>query len=344
LSTLLISLTMSKRLQDLTIWLQSLYQNDFSPPQALPGDASFRRYFRINYQGQSQIIMDAPPTHEHVAPFLDIAQRLHSAGLNVPQILAQNEAQGFYVLTDLGTELYLPHLSEERVERLYGDALAALAVMQVCVEQHGLPLYSRELLQFEMGLYPEWLLQRHLGIHLSARESTALKECFAVLTQEALAQPQVFVHRDYHSRNLLLNPYHNPGIIDFQDAVIGALTYDLVSLLRDCYIVWPRTQVEAWVLGYYSLAQQLGLVPNSVSEATFLRWFDLMGIQRHIKVAGIFARLYHRDGKQGYLADIPTTLRYIIDIAKNYPETHFLAQLNHDKVLPAVLAWTQSKE
>jgi N-acetylmuramate 1-kinase len=325
---------MPKRLEDLKIWLHSQFPQNLRGPEAITNDASFRRYFRVYVNDRSYIVMDAPPVRENNAAFLDVAQRLRAAGLNVPEVLAENSAQGFYLLSDLGMDLYLPHLDEDRVERLYGDALAALAVMQVCADTRGLPSYTNELLQFEMSLYPDWLLAKHLHYAPSPAERIALQNCFDFLSLAAQAQTQVFVHRDYHARNLLVTPHHNPGIVDFQDALIGPVTYDLVSLLRDCYIVWPRARVEDWVLGYHQLAQHMGIVDEMVSDKLFLRWFDLMGLQRHIKVAGIFARLCHRDGKTAYLQDIPTALRYIIEVAQDYPEVQFLASFNQEKVLP----------
>lgn len=310
---------MSYREQLLHDWLCQVASPHPVELHAMTNDASFRRYFRATWDGKCYVAMDAPPDKENLAAFIDVAQRLGKAGLNAPQILAKNLQAGFLLLTDLGDDLYLPVLQQgkaERVEQLYSAALEALATMQAQISCAGLPLYDKALLHREMQLFPDWLLQEHLHLSLSDAEQEMLQSCFAQLSACALAQPQVFVHRDYHSRNLLIHR-NNPGIIDFQDAVCGAVTYDLVSLLRDAYIVWPPAQVKHWVLAYQQRALQKGIITEQ-DEQVFLRWFDWMGLQRHLKVAGIFARLYHRDGKQGYLADIPGVLGYIIDIAQQY--------------------------
>jgi aminoglycoside/choline kinase family phosphotransferase len=321
---------MSNRLNLLEKWLQDSVPGEVSKPAALNSDASFRRYFRVNVDGVPHVVMDAPPDKENNEAFLDIARRLHNSGVQVPDIVVENRAAGFFLLSDLGDDVYLTVLHEDNVERLYGDALAALAAMQVCTDVQGLPQYNAELLQFELALYPDWLLKQHLQIALSDAQTLKLQTCFDFLTQQALAQPQVFVHRDYHARNLLITPSQTPGIIDFQDAVVGPVTYDLVSLLRDCYIVWPRERVIDWVNGYYELALQMGIIDESISATQFIRDFDLMGVQRHVKVAGIFARLCHRDGKQAYLKDIPTALKYILEVAPDYPELAFLLELTQD--------------
>lgn len=278
-------------------------------------DASFRRYFRLRQEQASWIVMDAPPPHEAVAPFIKVAQALAAIGLNVPQVLAADRQQGLLLLTDLGDQPLLQLLTPERVDRLYGDALGALAILQSCGPLD-LPPYDEPLLLREMALFSEWYLQRHLGLSLSEREQQQLGEQFALLAARALAQPQVPVHRDYHARNLMYHR-HNPAILDFQDAVIGPVTYDLVSLLRDCYIAWPADQVEAWALGYHELALQHGILQQR-DEARFLHDFDWMGVQRHLKAVGIFARLWHRDGKSGYLDDIPRTLSYLRQVCGRY--------------------------
>ena len=284
------------------------------------GDASFRRYFRVTLDdGATLIAMDAPPEKEDCAPFVQIANRLHALGLHVPAIHAQSLAQGFLLLEDLGSVHYLDRLDDASVDRLYGDALGALLVVQGCVPVEGLPDYDRAMLLREMALFPDWLLGRELGIDLMPDERTALDAVFEHLVDNALEQPRVCVLRDYHSRNLMVTASPNPGILDFQDAVAGPVTYDLVSLLKDCYIAWPRARVVDWVYGYHELATQSGVL-REVDEARFLRWFDLMGVQRHLKAAGIFARLNRRDGKPGYLKDIPRTVDYIIGLEGGYPE------------------------
>ncbi|MES9971930.1 MAG: phosphotransferase [Candidatus Thiodiazotropha sp.] len=301
---------MPQRIQQLKTWLVSLPElSDFSFETA-SNDASFRRYFRVCEAGKSYIAMDAPPEREDSKPFVQVAEAFESIGLNVPHIYARDLTQGFMLLEDLGTELYLDSLTAQTVDRLYGDALGALATLQACGPTQQLPVYDRDLLMQEMALFRDWLLLKELGLTLSEAENSLLDRVFGLLADSALEQPQVCVHRDYHSRNLMVTGRHNPGILDFQDAVLGPVTYDLVSLLRDCYISWPAQQVRDWAMGYYELAVQSGIL-RSQHEAGFLTWFDLMGVQRHLKASGIFARLNRRDGKSGYLKDIPRTLEYI---------------------------------
>lgn len=311
-------------------WVRNACNNPHATLRAMQNDASFRRYFRVFLSDNTTLIaMDAPPDKENSKPFVNVAQRLFKAGLNVPEIKAIDWENGFLLLTDLGDDLYLPILKENdriKIDRLYGDALAALATMQTCVETDQLPLYDEKLLRFEMSLLPDWFITKHLGIILTDEKQKELDSCFDLLIKNALEQPQVFVHRDYHSRNLLIHSRHNPAILDFQDAVKGAVTYDLVSLLKDAYISFPKEWIDEKVVGYHQLATQMGIISN-VSEKEFLKWFDLMGLQRHIKVVGIFARLYHRDGKAGYLKDIPLVLKYIIETADLYPEMHGLKEL-----------------
>ncbi|MDT8387733.1 MAG: phosphotransferase [Thiogranum sp.] len=286
-------------------------------------DASFRRYFRVQQNGTSYILMDAPPAQEDCRPFAQVTQLFLGLGLHVPELIASDLERGFLLLGDLGSRLYLDELHEDTADRLYGDALGALATLQSCgpAGECSLPVYDRRLLMSEMALFSDWLLDRHLGMTLESAEQDALQRIFGLLADSALGQPVVCVHRDFHSRNLMVTPVHNPGILDYQDAVLGPVTYDLVSLLRDCYIAWPRERVEGWVLGYRELALQMGILrPGQADEATFLRWFDWMGVQRHLKAAGIFARLNDRDGKPTYLRDIPRTLGYVVDVCSRYPE------------------------
>lgn len=313
---------MPERLQQIEAWLRQ--DAAFAAPDIRPAsaDASFRRYFRVHAGDASYIVMDAPPDKEDMGPFLKVDALFLDIGLNVPRVLRADIERGFYLLSDLGDEHYLRALNAASVQRLYGDALGALLVIQAQGPQAGeLPPYDRPLLLREMELFREWLVGRHLGLDLDADQTAMLDRCFDRLAQSALAQPQVCVHRDFHSRNLMVTSRHNPGILDFQDAVIGPLTYDLVSLLRDCYIAWPRDCVEDWALGYRELALHSGVLrPGQADERRFLQWFDWMGVQRHLKAAGIFARLYRRDGKPGYLGDIPRTLGYVVDVAGRYPE------------------------
>lgn len=329
------------RLQALRAWLErSLGFAGFGLAPA-SADASFRRYFRVTRAGHAPlIVMDAPPGREDVGPYLRVAAMLQRIGVNAPRVLERSVEDGFLLLSDLGTRMYLPELSQPgRADPLYADALDAL----VRIQSHGapaaleLPPYDAKLLRFEMSLFPDWLLQRHLGLALSAQEETMLRESMDALVANALEQPQVFVHRDYHSRNLMVCPAANPGILDFQDAVRGGLTYDLVSLLRDSYIAWPQQRVVGWALEFRRKAAAAGLETGR-DEAQFLRWFDLMGVQRHLKVGGIFARLWHRDGKQGYLADIPRTLQYAVGSCARHADFAELGALIESRVLPAVVA------
>lgn len=322
-------------------WLATVLPNKDLKVAPASSDASFRRYFRVNYDDISHIVMDAPPERENCRPFVAIAAALGDLGLQVPQVLEADLEQGFLLLTDLGSRQYLAELNEASVENLYGDALSALARLQLGGDTTGslLPPYDVALLHREMELFREWFLGRHLSLILSEAEHRLLDQAFAGLADSALEQPRVWVHRDYHSRNLMVTAYHNPGVLDFQDAVIGPVTYDPVSLLRDCYIAWPRARVEAWAVGYWEHLRALGR--NDLGDAkTFLRWFDLMGVQRHLKAIGIFARLNIRDGKPVYLHDIPRTLAYLLDVAARYPE---LTEL-HDLLRRRGVAALRAKE
>lgn len=312
---------MSERYELMLEWLRSVLPGQTLAITPASSDASFRRYFRVYHGDESHIVMDAPPDREDCQPFITIARALRQLGLQAPEVVETNLNQGFLLLTDLGSRLYLAALSESTVEKLYGDALEALARLQ----QGGdpltdlLPPYDTALLHQEMELFRTWFLDRHLSLNLTDHEHQILDRSFALLCASALEQPKVWVHRDYHSRNLMVTEHANPGVLDFQDAVIGPITYDLVSLLRDCYIAWPRERIEAWVLRYYARLRCSGL-QGLEDSAAFLRWFDWMGVQRHLKAIGIFARLNHRDGKPGYLGDIPRTLGYVMEVSGRYPE------------------------
>ena len=325
---------MPERLSQLNHWLTNdCGINDYNI-EPLFGDASFRRYFRLTLaDGETRIAMDAPPPREDCHPFVDISKRLEAAGVHVPHIHAEDLQQGFLLLEDLGDTLYLSELNEETAPGLYGDALGALSAMQACTNIDDLPHYDESLLGMELELFREWLCQKHLGLTLTDDENRMLDQLFALLIDNAQQQPQHFVHRDYHCRNLMIVASHGPGVIDFQDAVIGPITYDLVSLLKDAYIRWPLEQVDSWAEGYCKLAIQSGLLPQQ-DEAKFQRWFDLMGVQRHIKVAGIFARLYRRDGKKSYLDDIPLVLEYIMEMVARYPQLDALGVFITQRVKP----------
>jgi aminoglycoside/choline kinase family phosphotransferase len=283
-------------------------------------DASFRSYWRTQHAGQSWIVMDSPPAQEDPGPWLEVGARLSAAGLHVPAVRAHDLEQGLLLIEDLGSQLYLPALNSDTVDTLYGDAMDALLRMQRDVDATDLPAYDHAFLQRELEIMPEWFLRRHLGCTPECEEWDVLESAFTVLLKSALEQPRCFVHRDYHSRNLLITPHNNPGVIDFQGALHGPITYDLASLLRDCYIVWERTRVEAWAEGHRLRLQNAGLIDPAVGRERFLRWFDLIGLQRHIKVLGIFCRLYYRDGKSGYLDDLPRVYDYVIEVAARYPE------------------------
>jgi aminoglycoside/choline kinase family phosphotransferase len=329
------------RLARLNEWLTATLQ--LAPYAIAPAsaDASFRRYFRVTRPGQpSLIVMDAPPEKEDVGPYLRVAQMLADIGVNAPRVLDRAEREGFLLLSDLGTRMYLPELAEPgRADELYGDALDALVRIQSRGAESALqlPPYDERLLRFEMSLLPDWLLAQHLQLELSPREARVLRDAMDTLVANAFEQPQVFVHRDYHSRNLMVCPGANPGIIDFQDAVRGGCTYDLVSLLRDSYVAWPQERVAGWALQFRRKAADAGLDVGR-DDAQFLRWFDLMGVQRHLKVGGIFARLWLRDGKPGYLADIPRTLQYAVASCARHKDFAELGQLIGERVLPAVEA------
>ena len=319
---------MNEREQLLQDWLNEVLPARLDRIAPASSDASFRRYFRVWCDGQTHIVMDAPPDKEDCRPFVAIAQALRGLGLNAPEVLAGDLDQGLLLLTDLGSRQYLAELDARSVPGLYADALGALARLQVGGDPGSplLPPYDSALLHREMELFREWFLGKLLGLNLREEEHHALDHAFALLADNALEQPRVWVHRDYHSRNLMVTDPDNPGVLDFQDAVVGAVTYDLVSLLRDCYIAWPRERVEAWALDHRARLRALGM--GGLDDADlFLRGFDLMGAQRHLKAIGIFARLNLRDGKPGYLRDIPRTLSYVLDVADRYPELAELRDL-----------------
>lgn len=299
-------------------------------------DASFRRYFRAFLPGQTFVIMDAPPDKEDVRPYLKVTGLLESLGVHVPHVHQADIARGLLLLEDLGTTQYLQRLNAgDDPDRLYGDALYALAEIQTRGTQAARELapYDREPLARELALMPEWFCRRHLELALSDSENQIVADAFEFLIAEALMQPLVFVHRDFHSRNLMVMNERNPGVIDFQDALRGPIGYDLVSVLKDCYIGWPRQRVENWVSGYRNLIRSRG-GPGGRDDREFLRWFDLIGLQRHIKVLGIFARLWYRDGKSGYLRDLPLVLEYVRDTAWRYPELANFAALVERRFVP----------
>ncbi|MCG8371435.1 MAG: phosphotransferase [Proteobacteria bacterium] len=298
-------------------------------------DASFRRYFRLRSDTNSFIAMDAPPEQEDCLPFVRVAGFLEAMELNAPRVLEADLDRGFLLLSDLGTRRYLAELEGDPscAHRLYGDAIDTLVAMQRrgVAFQAQLPPYDEELLRFELSLFRDWLCGRHLGIDFNVDDERAWQACCDLLVANAFEQPRVFVHRDYHSRNLMATERGNPGILDFQDAVEGPFTYDLVSLLKDCYIKWPAERVWQWALVFYRALDVS--IRERVDENRFRRYFELMGAQRHLKAAGIFARLNHRDGKPDYLRDVPRTLSYVVDLGSRYEELGFLVSLIEEKVL-----------
>ncbi len=283
-------------------------------------DASFRRYFRATVGGETWIIMDAPPEHEDCRPFVKVAALLHEAGLNAPRVIAQDLDRGFLLLTDLGRTTFLAELQRDvsRAPALFADAFDALITWQRASREDVLPPYDEALLRRELGLFPEWYLGRHLGVTLTEAEAKTLETVFRRLLANVLAQPRVFVHRDYMPRNLMLST-PNPGVLDFQDAVYGPITYDVASLMRDAFISWPEADALDWIVRYWERARSAGL-PVDGDFGNFYRDVEWMGLQRHLKVLGIFARLHYRDGKAGYLEDTPRFIAYVRAVAGRYVE------------------------
>jgi aminoglycoside/choline kinase family phosphotransferase len=319
-----------KRRAQLERWLAAQFPGKHLSLTPASEDASFRRYFRVALQdGGSLIAMDAPPEKEDCRPFVQVAQLLQDAGVHAPQVRAQDLAQGFLLLTDLGTRSYLQELNEENAGRLFADATDALVKWQLASRAGVLPDYDEALLRRELNLFPEWYVQKHLGKTVSKE---TLESIFALLVKSALAQPAVYVHRDYMPRNLMVcEP--NPGVLDFQDAVLGPITYDPVCLMRDAFISWQEEQVLDWTVRYWEKAKHAKL-PVDADFGEFWRAFEWMGLQRHLKVLGIFARLNHRDGKPKYLADTPRFIGYALSVSKRYRELDPLARLL-DELHPA---------
>jgi aminoglycoside/choline kinase family phosphotransferase len=317
------------RLAQLKEWLATLSAEKVLPESIRPAsaDASFRRYFRVDApDGSTYIAMDAPPPQEDVKPFIQVAELFGQSGVSVPRVLGRHVEQGFLLLSDLGNTTYLTRLDPDSAHQLYMDAIEALVLIQAQSRPNVLPEYDRALLLRELMLFPDWYVGKHVGMTLSESQTADLNRIFDLLLANNLAQGQVFVHRDYHSRNLMLLDKGNPGILDFQDAVYGPITYDLVSLLRDAYIQWDEEQVLDWAIRYWERARRAGLPVNPDIDA-FYRDFEFMGLQRHLKVLGIFARLYHRDGKDAYLKDMPLVMEYTRRAAGRYSEFKPLIRL-----------------
>ena len=320
----------SDRKQQLEAWLKEVLGAQVFTLSVASADASFRRYFRVHLADKTLIAMDAPPPQEDCAPFVKVAKLMLDAGLNVPEVLAQDLKNGFLLLSDLGDDTYLSALNNDTAQKLYGNATDALIKLQLASQPDVLPLYDAALLNREMQLFPDWYVAQHLKIELNAEQQGWLQNTFDLLNKNILSQGQVTVHRDYHSRNLMIckedSIHLNPGILDFQDAVYGAITYDLVSLLKDAYIQWDEEQVIDFAVRYWEKARKLKLpVPQDFSE--FYRDFEWMGAQRHIKVLGIFARLSIRDGKDGYIKDMPLVLHYLRKVCERYVELRPMLRL-----------------
>jgi len=307
-------------------WLKQVLSLQAFTLTAASADASFRRYFRVHLSDKTLIAMDAPPPQENCTPFVKVAKLMLDAGLNVPEVLAQDLTNGFLLLSDLGDEIYLSALNNDSASGLYLNATDALIKMQLVSQANVLPVYDEVLLTREMQLFPDWYVAKHLQAELNTEQQVVLKNTFDILNKNILSQSQVYVHRDFHSRNLMLTKQNNPGILDFQDAVYGAITYDLVSLLKDAYIEWDEEQIIDWAVRYWQPAKKAGL-PVSEDFSEFYRDFEWMGAQRHIKILGIFARLYYRDGKEGYLKDIPLVMHYLRKVCERYIELRPMLRL-----------------
>jgi aminoglycoside/choline kinase family phosphotransferase len=323
------------RLQHLKVWLDEQLQALFLaeawgaiPPATLTAassDASFRRYFRWQSEGRTFIVMDAPPPQENCKPFVDIAHLLSRSGINVPKIYAEDLTRGFLLLSDLGAKTYLDVIDADSADGLFADALDALLAFQQLPMDAPLPSYDVALLRRELELFPEWYVRRHLGVELDPAQLALWQRASDLLIDSALAQPKVLVHRDYMPRNLMVSA-PNPGVLDFQDAVYGPVTYDVTCLFKDAFLSWPEERVQGWLGEYWGKARALG-IPVQDSIEAFMRDSDLMGVQRHLKVIGIFARICHRDGKPRYLSDVPRFFAYIDAVLARRPELDDLRQL-----------------
>ncbi len=324
------------RLDALRVWLAGVIPAPMTGVEPASFDASFRRYFRVTLaaevavphsgeRARTLIAMDAPPPQEDCRPYVAAAGLLVAAGVHAPAILAMDLERGFLLLTDLGTRTYLDALDPTSAPALYGDASAALVRWQLASRAGVLPRYDEALLRRELDLFPEWYVGKHLGVTLTAAQKTTLNKAFQAILNNNLAQAPVFVHRDYHSRNLMVSE-PNPGVLDFQGAVYGPIAYDLVSLLRDAYVEWDEERQIDWAVRYWEKARAARL-PVGEDFAGFWRDFEWMGVQRHLKVLGIFARLYHRDGKDGYLKEMPRVMRYLRGACARYRELGPLLRL-----------------
>lgn len=321
---------MQTRQETLIKWLKTILNEEPFTLLPLAGDASFRCYFRLHYGQSTRVVMDAPPDKETITSFVDIGNKLQSIGIHTPFIHAVDSINGFILLEDLGDQLLLKSLSRDSANTLYSAATSTLVRLQKCRTDQ-LPDFGKDFMLKEVSLFREWFLQSYLSLQLNSKEETLLEETFHWLTTQIAAQPQVFIHRDYHSRNLIVVDKNNPqdmGVIDFQDAMKGPFTYDIVSLLKDCYIQWPRDQVLQWLAHFY---HQLP-IEHSYSLEAFTRAFDLCGLQRHLKVLGVFCRLHLRDNKPAYLRDLPLTFNYVTACLESYSELHAFYHFIEQKV------------
>jgi aminoglycoside/choline kinase family phosphotransferase len=319
-----------ERRKQIQAWLDDLFPGRSFTLAPASADASFRRYFRATQDdGTTRIVMDAPPAKEDCRPWLLVQELFQNAGAHVPEVLAKDLERGFLLLSDLGNATYLQAVNPNNAVSLYADAITSLIRIQAASRPAVLPDYDRALLRRELDLFPEWYLASHHRLELSGTEKASLETVFERILAVNLAEPRVFVHRDYHSRNLMhicAAGERNPGIIDFQDAVYGPISYDMVSLLKDAYIEWDEDLALDWLVRYWEQARKAGL-PVAADFGEFFRDYEWMGVQRHVKVLGIFARLYHRDGKDGYLKDLPLVARYLRKACERYGELSPLRKL-----------------
>ncbi len=315
-----------QRQQNIAEWLRALHPGRCFELAPASADASFRRYLRATFDdGSTRIVMDAPPEHEDVRPWLNVQRLFRDAGAHVPEVFASDTERGFLLLSDLGSTTYLAALDDANADRLYREAIEALIRIQQASRPGELPAYDRVLLKRELELFPDWYLAKHVGLALSETQSSQLASVFEAILKINLAEPAVYVHRDYHSRNLMVTE-DGPGIIDFQDAVFGPISYDLVSLFKDAYVEWPEERTLDWLIRYWEKARKAGL-PVRADFGEFHRDYEWMGVQRHVKVLGIFARLWHRDGKDGYLKDMPRVAGYLRAACARWRELAPLARI-----------------
>ena len=327
----------------MTEWLCDSFKVSSVKLNALTGDAGFRKYYRFLHEGESYIAVDAIPDKSNNLAFVELQKAFKQKNIQVPDIIFVDLASGFFCLSDFGNELFGDQLTQTNMETEYKRAIDLLPLISdmVVEGEYSLPDYNGDFVELELGIFTEWLLTKHLNISLSPEELVELTACFDVLVKNVLEQPSVTMHRDFHSRNLMLlsgdSNKGELGVIDFQDAVKGPITYDVVSLLRDCYVKWPSDKIHT-LFTYFCQKMHKQERYKNITQAQWTRWFDLMGVQRHVKASGIFARLYHRDDKLGYLKDIPLTLSYIVEISEKYPELKALNTLVSGKVIPALNA------